>query len=226
MSKLNIKLIGLTSAIGADKDTVAEMLQQSHGFCMLTFKKEMVDRLVRAIAGEYSHEIKNLFYDRELKDKPSALLNGNTPRDLMKSFGTDFGRKVVRKDIWVWPVERDINRILSAGSTFLKGLYVSNIKGIVISDVCFDNEAEMIKRNGGEIWRIERENNPYGSDTRQDSERGIDERHIDKIIKNQGNDMNVLAEVVEKALRASAINKSSVMESEKNAAINILTLKR
>ncbi|WP_139225318.1 hypothetical protein [Nitrosomonas sp. Nm34] len=55
---------------------------------------------------------------------------------------------------------------------------------LVLSDVRFDNEAQMIKRNGGVIWHIERKNNPFAVNTGHESERGIDDRYIDQIICN------------------------------------------
>ncbi|SDW38123.1 hypothetical protein [Nitrosomonas communis] len=42
----------------------------------------------------------------------------------------------------------------------------------------------MIKRNGGVIWHIERKNNPFAVNTEHESERSIDDKHIDWVIHN------------------------------------------
>ncbi|MDV6343277.1 hypothetical protein R2Q26_01690 [Nitrosomonas sp. Is37] len=79
-----------------------------------------------------------------------------------------------RPDIWVKRVEIAIEY----GS--------KSCRECVLSDVRFDNEAEMIKRNDGVIWHIERKNNPFAINTEYESEHGIDGEYIDWIIHNDG----------------------------------------
>jgi hypothetical protein len=120
-----------------------------------------------------------IFHDRELKEKPDAALFGRSPREVMQSFGTDWGRKLIHPDIWVRRVE---NKLV-------------HFNRCLLSDVRFDNEAQMIKRNGGVIWHIERKNNPFAVNTGNESEHGIDDRYIDWVIHNDGDMDQLRAEI-------------------------------
>jgi hypothetical protein len=111
-----------------------------------------------------------LFYDRELKEKPDFRLFNKSPRQVMQSFGTDWGRQMINPNIWVYPVEK----------------LVKEIDYVVVSDVRFINEVEMIKKNNGVLWKIERPNNPLKIETSHNSENGIDEKYIDRVIHNIG----------------------------------------
>jgi dephospho-CoA kinase len=73
----DIKLIGLSGAIGAGKSTVAKHLCDSYGFTELTFKNSMVHCLAHIF--EVDGQI---FHDRKLKEKPDAALFGRSPREV------------------------------------------------------------------------------------------------------------------------------------------------
>lgn len=160
-----IKLIGLTGAIGAGKSTVANILYGSYGFTELTFKNAMVHCLAHIF--EVDGQI---FYDRELKEQPHAALFDRSPREVMQSFGTDWGRKMVHSDIWLRRVE---NKLV-------------HFPRCVVSDVRFLNEAEMIKFNNGLIFHIKRKNNPFAVATKHESEYGLLGGLIDGVIDNDG----------------------------------------
>jgi hypothetical protein len=187
-----MKLIGLTGAIGSGKTTVASILCQNHKYTELTFKGAMVACLAHVFnCGE------DIFYDRELKELPNAFLFGNSPRQIMQTFGTDWGRKQVHNDIWVKRVELAI-------------AVFKEHKCLVISDVRFENEAQMIKRLGGQIWKIERKDNPFSVDTSHESEQGFCLSLIDKIVKNPNNmpDLEVLINLV----LANTVHQQSVVD--------------
>ncbi|SFI31029.1 deoxynucleotide monophosphate kinase [Nitrosomonas sp. Nm34] len=169
-----IKLIGLSGAIGAGKSTVAQLLKNSYGFSETTFKEDMVCCLA------YIFEVDmDIFNDRALKEKPHDDLLGRSPREVMQSFGTEWGRKLIHPDIWVKRVKN----------------LIGHYPRLVLSDVRFDNEAQMIKRKGGVIWHIERKNNPFVVNTGHESEHGIDDRFIDQIICNDRDMDQLRAEV-------------------------------
>ncbi|SDW38102.1 hypothetical protein [Nitrosomonas communis] len=65
----------------------------------------------------------DIFNDRDLKEKPHDDLLGKSPRDVMQSFGVEWGRKLIHPDIWVKRVENLIDHYLR----------------LVLSDVRFDN---------------------------------------------------------------------------------------
>jgi hypothetical protein len=44
----------------------------------------------------------------------------------------------------------------------------------------------LIKRNGGVIWKIERQNCPFKIKSSHESEKDLDQKHIDLTIHNDG----------------------------------------
>jgi hypothetical protein len=69
-----------------------------------------------------------------------------TPRYALQYIGTDVMRNHFHKDIWLACVERKVEHLLE------------NNKKIVITDVRFKNEVELIQQLNGEIWHVQREN--------------------------------------------------------------------
>ena len=77
------------------------------------------------------------------------------------------------EDLWLRLVERRLNDLEEDGFV-----------AAVIADVRFDNEAEMIRARGGEVWRIDRE--PDTTASEHVSESGISPHLIDRVIDNTG----------------------------------------
>lgn len=103
------------------------------------------------------------------KNEPVSWLGGKTPRQIMQSLGTDWGRQMVDENIWI-NVAR--NRIQSA---------LLSKKGVVIDDCRFDNEAALIKDMGGRVIQIMRAGlEPMD----HPSEKGISAQFIDQVIVN------------------------------------------
>lgn len=176
-------IIGLTGAIGAGKDTVGDILYSKLlGGVKLSFK----DALVRKLAGVFDVP-RTVFYDREGKDTPHPELFGHTPRHVMQTFGTDWGRKLVHPDVWVSVVERQI------------GMLSCNV---TVTDIRFDNEARMIKDQGGVVWHVVRKDNPYDAveGASHEAERGVTPELVDAILLNGGVCLQQLESSVKTAL--------------------------
>jgi hypothetical protein len=79
-----------------------------------------------------------------LKEKPSPLLGGKTPRHAMQTLGTEWGRNLISADLWTnaWlvPVQE----------------HLANGRCVVVDDVRFKNEMQIIHGLGGELWCVDR----------------------------------------------------------------------
>lgn len=90
-------------------------------------------------------------------------------RRLMQVFGTDVMREMYRQDAWVDLAERTIE--------------ADPYQDWVLTDVRFDDEAEMVRRQGGCMIRIQR--NGLVADGHQ-SEEGVRDDLVDVIMPNNG----------------------------------------
>ena len=64
-----------------------------------------------------------------------------TPRWVLQQWGTEVCRKSFHDDIWILSLERKL---------------ANSDSNVVIADCRFPNEVAMIKRLGGEVWRVKR----------------------------------------------------------------------
>ncbi|WP_293006890.1 hypothetical protein [Nitrosomonas sp.] len=181
-----IKLIGLHGPAGCGKDTIAEILGETQEFRRVSFAEPLIDMLVAGFRIS-----KNYFVDRDLKETPLDELCGKSPRQLMQTLGTEWGRDTVCGDIWVRIAGRKIDylkQLAAAGNAY--------IEGIVATDVRFQNECDYIRSQGGEIWHIHRPTNPYQISTNHVSAKPMDiDPDHDRIILNDG-DIDHLAEKI------------------------------
>lgn len=139
-------LIGLTGKKQSGKSTISKHLQEQYGFKELNF----ADSLKKALK-----EILDLT-DEQLdgEDKEKLIEGYNcTPREVMQWFGTDIMRNKISKrfpsihSVWVKNVERKLIELLKQN------------QDVVISDIRFKNEADLIVKYGGYIIYVESDNN-------------------------------------------------------------------
>lgn len=193
----SFKLIGLTGQAGCEKDTVAQFLRDVMAFRPIS----LAEPIRRGIVAMFAIPYENLV-DRELKEQPLKQLCGKTPRQAMQTLGTEWGRNHMCLDVWLKVAQRDIDF-----QRCLAEAWNMHISGVVISDISFPGEARWLKDQGGVLWRINRPDNPYATNSgRHESEIPIDESYIDKTIANDGDvdDLcNKIAELLEKMDGAS-----------------------
>lgn len=119
---------------------MGDFLCEHHGFVRLSFAqplKDMLRTLYREV-GLTESEIEERI-SGSLKDKPDPkFINGVPPRHLMVTLGTEWGREEIADQLWYWVVQRKIELMRAAG-----------IDRIVITDVRFANELDMVKSLGG-----------------------------------------------------------------------------
>ena len=132
-----MKLIGLTGAAGSGKDTAADYLVTQHAWRKVSFAQPLKDGLC-AMFGWSPDQLN----DRKWKETQLPGI-GKSPRQLMQTIGTEWGREMVHPDLWLLLARRAIEDKLT-------------YRDVVVSDVRFDNEAEMVRSMGGVIVHITR----------------------------------------------------------------------
>ena len=140
-------IIGVVGFIGSGKGTVGDILEQK-GFIKDSFAKPLKDAC--AVMFGWSRELLegDTEMSRKWREEPDSYWSEKfgrefTPREALQKMGTEAGRDVFHKDIWVISL---LNRA--------KG------KDVVVTDVRFQNEIEYIQGNGGIVIRVKRGEDP------------------------------------------------------------------
>jgi hypothetical protein len=147
-------IIGVCGFIGSGKNTVAEYLMNKYGFYPISFAdtlKNMSSSLFGWDREMLEGNTPESRFAREQKDEwwSKKLGFDISPRYALQLMGTEVMRNNFHEDIWVIAAERKI-------------LQHNNV---VISDVRFPNEMDMICQNGGQLWCVRRGPNPEWFDT-------------------------------------------------------------
>lgn len=129
------RLIAFTGPAGCGKSTASDALVAC-GWQRVKFAGPLKD-MMRALGFTEAH------IEGHLKEQPSDLLLGRTPRHAMQTLGTEWGRECIGPDFWTGLAARRIAAALNAGVS------------VVVDDCRFANEAEVIRGLGGKVVRIE-----------------------------------------------------------------------
>jgi hypothetical protein len=188
-------ILGLCGAAGAGKNTVADRLCDTHGWAQFGFADPVYAAVSAAIGVPVEH-----LRDRARKERPIEWL-GKSPRELLQTLGTEWGRSMVRDDIWVAIAMQKVERCLAR----LKG-----VGGVVLTDVRFANEVAAIKAAGGLIWKVSRPEAALAGDAaRHSSEAGIAYELVDAEIIN-GSTVAALNNAVDATVRRLLLNTMKV----------------
>lgn len=156
----NPMLIGLTGKKRVGKSSVAAILCGWGAFHEESFAGP-IRAAVAAILGVSEHELE------AVKESPQPDFGGCTPRRMLQTLGTEWGRQMIAPDLWLASMARR-----------LRGQHV------VISDVRFDNEARFIRERGGVVVEVVRPG--LASTDGHLSEAGISPDLIDATLVNDG----------------------------------------
>lgn len=141
-------IIGLVGFIGAGKGTVGELLRL-HGYKQASFAGALKDTASVLFGWDRSllegDTVESRVF-REQKDDFWSERFGYTfsPRLALQLLGTEAGRDVFHKDVWIYALEHRIKQI----------------NNVVITDTRFPNEIEFIKSKGGVIVEVRRGERP------------------------------------------------------------------
>lgn len=141
---MNPPIIGLYSPVpGCGKTTIARLLGLEQDAVLHPFAhtlKSMLHTLLRDLG--YSAAAAHELTSRD-KAVPLEPLDGVTPRQLMQTLGTDWGRGVHR-DLWLKCWEHRTRFARENGTM------------VIVDDIRFAEEAALIEQLGGEIWLVVR----------------------------------------------------------------------
>lgn len=158
---MRFTVIGLTGPAGSGKDTVGDILVRNHNFVKIA----LADPLKNGISAMFGISNDVLNY-RDLKEKPHPLLCNRTPRYVMQTLGTEWGRNLIADDIWTRIADQTIKK-------YKKNAFDLNINGVVITDIRFESEAKWFRSISNNLWHIKRNDNPYHISSDHISENGI-----------------------------------------------------
>lgn len=187
-----LPIIGIAGHARAGKDTVAQFIREEYS-CMTYAFAEPLKAMLRSIGLDESEL--NGWRKDEINNDFQA-----TPRHMMQTLGTEWGRDTINGDIWVIAAAKRLKRLNQANPE----------KTILITDVRFENEASFVRANGflihveRPIQRID------GSHHRSENQLRINESD-DLIIMNDGG----LDDLREEALRiAVEIHNTAIRSLE------------
>lgn len=162
-------LIGLAGAARTGKSTAQGVIADEFGLAPLNFADPIKDALTAMLDVDFHH------LDGAEKEAPLPAL-GLSPRELMQTLGTEWGRHLNGSGFWIAVAQRRLALLENAaGDAF---------RGAVFSDVRFNEEAEWLRRHGGLIIHLARP----GADAVRGhaSEAGIYPRRGDAHVDNSG----------------------------------------
>lgn len=168
-------VIGITGYKGSGKDTFAEVVAKVLGRDKVAVVKfaDCLKNMLRSMlmyAGADAVTIEECV-EGGLKEVPAPPLNGATPRHAMVTLGTEWGRELIDENIWADLTKRHIQ-----SNPDLAG------KLVLVTDVRFPNEAEVIAELGGLLIRVNRPD--LCPDRTHASERSIDALKAQEVFNN------------------------------------------
>jgi len=175
-------IIGLSGYARSGKDTVAEVLIETHGYTRVAFADK-----IRELLYEMDPLIMHNGIDFRLQDVvdskgwEAAKTEFSEIRRLLQDLGIG-ARKLFGDTFWIYQALSDVRPQ----------------DKVIVTDVRFENEASWIKDFGGQIWRIERDGVSAINNHISESEMGS--YPVDFVITNNGTLDELNANVMSKAL--------------------------
>jgi hypothetical protein len=173
-------VIGFAGYAGSGKNAAAEAL----GGVVIGFADPLYAGLA-AMLGVTEEQLRA----RATKELPMAGI-GKSPRDLLRTLGTEWGRELVREDIWIVRARQRIEDASQAGAAI-----------VAVCDVRFPNEVAMVRELGGQVWWVDRPGVTCGEHV---SDRAVGPEDCDLVVDNSGTVEQLRWRVQAQAGRASS----------------------
>lgn len=142
-------IIGLVGFIGSGKGSVADFLVENHHYAKESFANSVKDATATIFGWDRVMLEGDTVHSRAWREEPDAWWSSRmdkpfSPRQALQLMGTEAGRDVFHKDLWIYSLERRLHLN----------------KNYVIADVRFPNEIDMIRKLGGVVVWVRRGNLP------------------------------------------------------------------
>jgi len=160
-------IIGLTGKKRTGKDTASLFFKKifnsrKKSTALLSFAQPLKDAICKLFVLDPNQL-------ETIKDQPLDEWDGRSPRDMLKHIG-DSCRQFDSNSM----IKNMRQRIIGCGSDI-----------VIITDVRYDNEAQLVKELGGRVIKIDR-NLGEGVEDLHSSEKGISEHLWDSLVENNG----------------------------------------
>jgi hypothetical protein len=144
-----IKLIALNGAKTVGKSTIANALAALSDDVVIVSFATPIRAMLQAM-GVDQHNL------NVAKEEPIEGL-GKSARQLLCSLGTEWGRGMANKEIWLWAMQQQIQKLID-------GAAKPDDLVVVIDDCRFANEAEWVRKMGGDVVRLTRDGITYSGE--------------------------------------------------------------
>lgn len=132
-------IIGIAGPARSGKDTLADFLvAETNGY-----KYNLADPMRAMLKAGFGIDLSDDYWQSRKEEVIPAI--GKSPRQLMQTLGTEWGRNLIGEDTWL---------VLAQAHLIRRGV------GMIIPDIRFDNEAEWVRSRGGTIIHVRRKNAP------------------------------------------------------------------
>jgi hypothetical protein len=182
-----LMIVGITGRANAGKNETARLLGATH---IIEFAEPLY-RMISAMTDIPVWKLK----DRAFKEQIIPWL-GKSPRHLLQTLGTDWGREMICPDVWIRIAKHKIDAAIEETKFCSRGTVIA------LPDLRFDNEAQMlVDEFGAVILETARPDAP--TCVAHVSEAGISRHLIDRTLVNSGT-LDEFREVVQAAAAAIA----------------------
>ncbi len=166
---MTANLIGLYSSVmGSGKTTVTSVLENEYKFVNVKFAGTLKG-MIHVLLKEVGYHTASDYTDGPLKETILPEFGVST-RYLMQTLGTEWGRGQIKGTLWVDVTKAKIGRLLSNGWN------------VVVDDVRFPNEFDLIRELGGVMVQVVR---PAVAATNGHVSEGLlDDHHFDTRLMN------------------------------------------
>ena len=178
-------IIGVSGLAGSGKDAVAEILCRNFPVCRIA----LADEIKRIIGRLYGFSVESRWGPSHLRQEESPWFKGLTCRRAAQVIGTETARHA-HPDTWGRFCLRDVWDILQgSGYDPAVGLIgTGDYQAVVIPDVRFLNEVEVLRKAGAHLWKVVRPGagltGEAGEHSSEHMSRTTPDSFFDRVIEN------------------------------------------